>query len=62
MGKINLHFLLFQSTEAYGLVSKDLEEVSSQAICVFGSTATNIKHTLEVSDETTDFVFCHLLH
>jgi hypothetical protein len=29
-------------------VSKDLEEVSSQAINVFGSTASNIKQTLEV--------------
>ena len=38
----------FQSTEAYGLVSKDLEEVSSQAINVFGNTTTNIKQTLEV--------------
>lgn len=43
-----------KSTEAYGLVSKDLEEVSSQAITVFGSTASNIKHTLEVIDEKTD--------
>ena len=39
---------MFQSTEAYGFVSKDLEEVSSQAITVFGSTASNIKQTLEV--------------
>lgn len=43
-----------KSTEAYGFVSKDLEEVSSQAINVFGSTATNIKQTLEVIDEKTD--------
>ena len=41
-------FLLFQSTEVYGLVSKDLEDVSTQATSMVRSSSMTLKKTLEV--------------
>ncbi len=37
-----------KSNEVYGLVSKDLGEVSTQATSMVRSTSTNLKKTLEV--------------
>ena len=38
-----------QSNEVYGLVSRDLTEVSAQATSTLGSAASNVKKTLVVS-------------
>ena len=37
-----------QSTEVYGLVSKDLEDVSTQATSMVRSSSVTLKKTLEV--------------
>ena len=43
---------LLQSNEMYGLMSKDLTEVSSQATTSIGSAASTVKKTLVVSGFT----------
>lgn len=40
---------MLQSNEVYGLVSKDLTEVSAQATSSLGSAASTVKKTLVVS-------------
>ena len=42
---------LLQSGEVYGFVSKDLGEVSSQAVTTIGTAASTVKKTLEVGRE-----------
>jgi len=43
-----------KSTEVYGLVSKDLEDVSTQATSMVRSSSTTLKKTLEKLDEKSD--------
>lgn len=43
-----------KSTEVYGLVSKDLEDVSTQATSMVRSSSTTLKKTLEKIDEKSD--------
>ena len=52
--------LLFQSTEVYGLVAKDLGEVSTQANSMVRSSSMTLKRTLEVSKflSFTDCSYC----